>query len=248
MKIQYINIEDIMSKGYNKMASLGSLRKLIDAIYGELRNPAPQGSPQAIAAGKAMAAKVREQLYQPTTQTSREILGAVGEFLQPITGALQPTLGAVGTSINALAPAALMQAGAVARPAITQATAPVRNVLANVMTREQPGMVGMGAASTAEDLITVVLEAAKYPEIVQAARTSEVKIKLRKNWVIFHNTNPIIGKRHDFIVSKTGYINASGGCIVMMLDTELGQRIVVVLGSKNTHTRIPEAEFIAKKF
>lgn len=102
--------------------------------------------------------------------------------------------------------------------------------------------------STAEDLITVVLEAAKYPEIVQAARTSEVKIKLRKNWVIFHNTNPIIGKRHDFIVSKTGYINASGGCIVMMLDTELGQRIVVVLGSKNTHTRIPEAEFIAKKF
>ena len=130
-----------------------SIAAPLATIYGELRNPAPQGSPQAIAAGKAMAAKVREQLYQPSTQTSKEILGAVGEFLQPITGALPPTLGAVGTSINALAPAALMQAGAVARPAITQATAPVRNVLANVMTREQPGMVGMGAASTAEDLM-----------------------------------------------------------------------------------------------
>ena len=99
--------------------------------------------------------------------------------------------------------------------------------------------------STAEDLITVVLEAAKYPEIVQAARTSEVKIKLRKNWVIFHNTNPIIGKRHDFIVSKTGYINASGGCIVMMLDTNAGRRIVILLGSKDGKVRIPEAEFIA---
>ena len=130
-----------------------SIAAPLATIYGELTNAAPQGSSQAIAAGKAMAAKAREQFYQPRTQTSREILGAMGEFLQPITGALPPTLGAVGTSINALAPAALMQAGAVARPVITQATAPVRNALANVMTREQPDMVGMGAASTAEDLM-----------------------------------------------------------------------------------------------
>jgi D-alanyl-D-alanine endopeptidase (penicillin-binding protein 7) len=102
--------------------------------------------------------------------------------------------------------------------------------------------------STAEDLIAIVMEASKYTEIVQAARTSEVKIKIRKKWFIFHNTNPIIGKRHDFVVSKTGFINASGGCIVIMMDTEIGRRIVVVLGSKNTHTRIPEAEFIATTF
>jgi len=102
--------------------------------------------------------------------------------------------------------------------------------------------------STAEDLITIVMEASKYNEIVLAARTSEVKIKIRKKLFIFHNTNPIIGKRHDFVVSKTGFINASGGCIVLMMDTEIGRRIVVVLGSKNTHTRIPEAEFIATRF
>jgi D-alanyl-D-alanine endopeptidase (penicillin-binding protein 7) len=101
--------------------------------------------------------------------------------------------------------------------------------------------------STAKELITVVLEAAKYPEIVLASRTSEVKIKIRKKWFVFRNTNPIIGKRHDFVVSKTGFINASGGCIVLMIDTDIGSRIVVVLGSKNTHTRIPEAEFIAAK-
>jgi D-alanyl-D-alanine carboxypeptidase len=46
-------------------------------------------------------------------------------------------------------------------------------------------------------------------------------------------------------VSKTGITNAAGGCIVMMLDTDIGRRIVVVLGSKNVTTRIPEAEFIA---
>ena len=100
--------------------------------------------------------------------------------------------------------------------------------------------------STAEELIDIVLEAQKYPEIVKASQSSQIKIKIRKQWFVFNNTNPIIGKRHEFIVSKTGYIRVSGGCIVMLLDTDVGRRLVVVLGSKNTHTRIPEAEFIAK--
>jgi D-alanyl-D-alanine endopeptidase (penicillin-binding protein 7) len=101
--------------------------------------------------------------------------------------------------------------------------------------------------STAQELIKIVLESAKYPEIVEASNLSQVKIKSKKTLLVFNNTNPIIGKRHDFVVSKTGFIRASGGCIVMMLNTDIGRRIVVVLGSKNTHTRIPEAEFIARK-
>jgi D-alanyl-D-alanine endopeptidase (penicillin-binding protein 7) len=108
----------------------------------------------------------------------------------------------------------------------------------------EPTGLSLMNVSTASDLIHLVKHASTYPEIVRAASTSEVKIKVRKRWLVFHNTNPIIGKRHKFIVSKTGYINASGGCIVMMLDTDVGKRIVVVLGSKNTHTRIPEAEFL----
>ena len=102
--------------------------------------------------------------------------------------------------------------------------------------------------STAEELIKIVMTASAYPEIVDASKTSQVKIKMKKKWFVFNNTNPIIGKHHNFIVSKTGYIRASGGCIVMMLDTDIGRRIVVVLGSKNTHTRIPEAKFIAENY
>jgi len=110
-----------------------------------------------------------------------------------------------------------------------------------------PTGLGVMNVSTAEELIKIVIAAQNYPVIVQASKMSAVKIEIKKKWLVFHNTNPIIGKRHDFIVSKTGYIRASGGCIVMMLDTEIGRRIVVVLGSRNTHTRIPEAEFIATK-
>jgi D-alanyl-D-alanine endopeptidase (penicillin-binding protein 7) len=108
----------------------------------------------------------------------------------------------------------------------------------------EPTGLSIWNVSTAEDLVLLVKAASTYPEIVTASQISEVKIKLRKKWLVFQNTNPIIGKKHKFIVSKTGYINASGGCIVMMLDTDIGHRTVVVLGSKNTKTRIPEAEFI----
>lgn len=100
--------------------------------------------------------------------------------------------------------------------------------------------------STATDLVKMVKSAQTYPEVVLASRLPVVKIKVKKKWFFFKNTNPIIGHHHSFLVSKTGWTKAAGGCIVMMLDTEIGRRIVVVLGSKNTHTRIPEAEFIAK--
>lgn len=99
--------------------------------------------------------------------------------------------------------------------------------------------------STALDLLRLVFEASHYPEIVQASKTAILNIQVGKKTQSFNNTNPIIGKRHNFIVSKTGTTSAAGGCIVMMLDTDIGRRIVIVLGSKNGKVRIPEAEFIA---
>jgi hypothetical protein len=108
------------------------------------------GTQEGIKAGEEAAKSV---MYQPRTQTAKEALGAVGEFLQPVTSALPPTLGSTGVTLNALAPATAMQANALARPVIAQAVAPVKNAVVNAMTREQPAMVGMGAASTAEDLM-----------------------------------------------------------------------------------------------
>jgi hypothetical protein len=109
------------------------------------------GTQEGIRAGEEAMKAVQ---YQPRTQTAREALGAVGEFLQPVTSALPPTLGATGSTINALAPAVATQANVLARPAIRQATAPVQNAMANMMTREQqPAMSGMGAANTTEELM-----------------------------------------------------------------------------------------------
>ena len=92
--------------------------------------------------------------YQPRTQTAREALGAIGEFVQPLTAALPPTLGSVGTSLNALAGPAMQQTGAAARQMAGQIAPPVQNALARVLpTPQQPQMQGMGAASTAEQMM-----------------------------------------------------------------------------------------------
>jgi hypothetical protein len=108
------------------------------------------GTQEGIRAGEEAMKAVQ---YQPRTQTAREALGAMGEFLQPVTSALPPTLGATGATLNALAPAVATQANVLARPIARQVTAPVQNAMANIMTREQqPAMVGMGAATTDEAL------------------------------------------------------------------------------------------------
>ena len=110
-----------------------------------------------------------------------------------------------------------------------------------------PTGLGVFNISTAEELIDIVLEAAKYPEIVAASK-STTTVQNKKRLVSVNNTNPITRKRDDIIVSKTGWIRASGGCLVMLVDTDLGQRVVVVLNSKTIKTRIPDAEYILSKY
>lgn len=107
-----------------------------------------------------------------------------------------------------------------------------------------PSGLNVMNVSTAEELIKIVMLSSHYKEIVEASNTAHGKIKKKKSSFAFNNTNPLVATK-EFVVSKTGYIRASGGCIVMMLDTKIGRRIVVLLNSKNTRTRIPEADKLA---
>ena len=101
--------------------------------------------------------------------------------------------------------------------------------------------------STAEDLIKLVFAASQYPLIVEASNMDAVRWPLnKKKTAEFKNTNSLVGHGYTFLVSKTGFINKAGGCIVMMLDTVYGIRTVVLLGSKNTKTRIPEAQMLSQ--
>jgi D-alanyl-D-alanine endopeptidase (penicillin-binding protein 7) len=98
--------------------------------------------------------------------------------------------------------------------------------------------------STALDLLRLVFEASHYPEIVRASQTPVLNIQIGNKILSYRNTNPIVGKRYNFIVSKTGTTIAAGGCIVVMVDTDVGRRIIILLGAKNGKVRIPEVEYL----
>jgi len=111
---------------------------------------------------------------------------------------------------------------------------------------EDPTGLDQDNQSNARDLVKLVLVASQHPEITEASGKPLVSIQVKKRWWDFWNTNSLVRKNSErVIVSKTGYIHESGGCVVMLLDTDLGQRVIVLLGSKNTRTRIPELEQIA---
>ena len=102
-----------------------------------------------------------------------------------------------------------------------------------------------GNVSNCYDLVSMVMQASTYLDINDASNKPKVSIEVKKHWWEFKNTNPLVKANGEIHVSKTGYIGgASGGCIVMYLETNQGPRIVVLLGSHNTHTRIEEAENI----
>jgi D-alanyl-D-alanine carboxypeptidase len=104
---------------------------------------------------------------------------------------------------------------------------------------DDPTGLDIDNVSTAQDLVKLVFAAELYPEIVNASSMSKVDLQIKKHWWHFGNTNPLVG-RDDIKVSKTGFINNSGGCVVMMISN----RVIVLLGSRNTHTRFPEAKKI----
>ena len=110
----------------------------------------------------------------------------------------------------------------------------------------EPTGLSVFNVSTAEDLVKLVIAASKYQIINEDSNKDSIKMPInKKKTAHFGNTNRLVGHGYEFMVSKTGWITKSGGCIVMMLTTERGIRTVVLLGSKNTKTRIPEAKMIA---
>lgn len=110
--------------------------------------------------------------------------------------------------------------------------------------------------STAIDLLKLTMHAANYPKLVMSSNLRAVelepvpskKAKSQPQSTFLNNTNTIVQKGFEFLVSKTGYIRASGGCIVMTMLTAQGWRTVILLGSNNTKTRLVEAEYLATKY
>jgi D-alanyl-D-alanine endopeptidase (penicillin-binding protein 7) len=103
--------------------------------------------------------------------------------------------------------------------------------------------------STAEDLVKMVKAAYQYPEIRTVTTTPEYSVPVHgyRQPLEFHNTNILVRNgTWDIGLSKTGYINEAGRCLVMQAKIADQPLIIVLLDSWGKFTRIGDAQRIRK--
>jgi D-alanyl-D-alanine endopeptidase (penicillin-binding protein 7) len=94
-----------------------------------------------------------------------------------------------------------------------------------------PAGLNANNVSTASDLALMLAAAEGYPFITQSTTTrqSEVQPFARRGPLTYNNTNRLLKNENwDIELSKTGYINEAGRCLVMRANIE-GEDISIVL-------------------
>jgi serine-type D-Ala-D-Ala endopeptidase (penicillin-binding protein 7) len=106
-----------------------------------------------------------------------------------------------------------------------------------------------GNVSSANDLGRLVAEASKYDLIKEYSTTGAVNVQLpdSKKTLSFVNTNALV-RASDWQIglSKTGYINEAGKCLVMQAMIANQPIVIVLLDSWGRLTRIGDANRIRK--
>lgn len=110
---------------------------------------------------------------------------------------------------------------------------------------EEPTGLSKNNVSTAQDLLKLLMVVYNESVITELSRMPSTEVSVGRKFIKIWNTNPLTSK-FDVILSKTGFTNPAGGCMVMILNSAVGQRILILLGSKNAHTRIPDMERLVK--
>jgi D-alanyl-D-alanine endopeptidase (penicillin-binding protein 7) len=99
--------------------------------------------------------------------------------------------------------------------------------------------------STAEDLVKLVRAAGEYTRIADYSTMPSAEYSIRGRRVAFANTNGLVrGNSWEIGVSKTGFINAAGRCLVMEAKVATRSLIIVLLDSVGKYTRIGDANRI----
>jgi D-alanyl-D-alanine endopeptidase (penicillin-binding protein 7) len=110
---------------------------------------------------------------------------------------------------------------------------------------EDPTGLSDGNVSTAKDLGRLVAAACRYPVICAFTTRREETLRLERRQVKFVNTNALVrNSRWQIGLSKTGYIEEGGRCLVMQTLLAQRQLLIVLLNSTGKNTRIGDANRI----
>ena len=137
-------------------------------------------------------------------------------------------------------------------PALIRAIAnKVRTLgMLNTVIKEPTGLSPENT-STASDLAKMALAASKYPQIVAITTDKEDQINMNGRSRTFHNTNRLVGASGwDVLLSKTGFTNEAGHCLIMRIKQAGRQATLVLLNANGGSSRLGDAlrirQYLAK--
>ncbi len=108
---------------------------------------------------------------------------------------------------------------------------------------------GLSSANvaTAADLARLVRESHRHALIRQYSTNTSHDVTVGSRVLRFNNTNRLVASANwDIGVSKTGYINEAGKCLVMQANLQGRPMVIVLLDSWGKLTRIGDANRIKK--
>lgn len=104
--------------------------------------------------------------------------------------------------------------------------------------------------STAEDLVKMVRAAYQYPEIRHVSTSASYSVPVRgaRAAPLHYVNSNVLVRNGDWVIglSKTGYINEAGRCLVMQAEVAGQPLIIVLLDSFSKNARLGDARRIRK--
>ena len=109
-------------------------------------------------------------------------------------------------------------------------------------TIEEPTGLSPNNKSTAADLVKMARAASTYPEITRITTDAKDIININGRGVEYHNTNRFVGaKGWDIGLSKTGYTQEAGRCLIMRIKAAGKNATLVLLNAGASSTRAFDA-------
>jgi serine-type D-Ala-D-Ala endopeptidase (penicillin-binding protein 7) len=112
---------------------------------------------------------------------------------------------------------------------------------------EEPTGLSPNNKSTASDLVKMAVAASAYPDITRITTDPKDMIKINGRSVEYHNTNRFVGaKGWDIGLSKTGYTEEAGRCLIMRIKSAGKNATLVLLNARASSVRAFDAMSIRR--
>jgi D-alanyl-D-alanine endopeptidase (penicillin-binding protein 7) len=88
----------------------------------------------------------------------------------------------------------------------------------------------------------LAMAASHYPEIVGITTNRSEFVRMNGRNVLFRNTNQLVGARGwDILLSKTGFTNEAGRCLIMRIKQAGKSATLVLLNASGNASRLSDA-------